>query len=195
MRLYDSCDFFQVRRHAIRWRFCGFKLVGFAVSEEIMGVLPQDAFPSKFSAFLQHFQWGSEDECGGEWGYKYMVCTPSLRSGEYMPPCPPSSDASICVIRYDTIRDAILTCAQKSAQVSLICRTQRATCVLWNKQIACVLCNGTDECSNSTNSTTSTTCVSPTGICYVRTLSLSSFNTRRVAWVNFTHNDVWIVTV
>ena len=30
----------------------GFKLVGFAVSEEIVGVLPQDAFPSNFTAFL-----------------------------------------------------------------------------------------------------------------------------------------------
>ena len=32
--------------------FCGFKFVSFAVSEEIMGVLPQDALSPKFYGFL-----------------------------------------------------------------------------------------------------------------------------------------------
>jgi len=52
MRLYGSCDFFWLGGMQFVECFFGFKLVGFAVSEEIMGVLPQDAFSPKISAFL-----------------------------------------------------------------------------------------------------------------------------------------------
>ena len=43
--------FFSYRMHAIRWRFCGFKLVGFAVSEDIMGFLPLQYFLRSYSIF------------------------------------------------------------------------------------------------------------------------------------------------
>jgi len=52
MRLYGSCDFFWLGGMQFVECFFGFKLVGFAVSEEIMGVLLQDAFSPKISAFL-----------------------------------------------------------------------------------------------------------------------------------------------
>jgi len=44
------------------------------------------------------------------------------------------TNVSIRQIEYDTIRDAILTCAQKLARVSLICRTEPTTRKKWKTE-------------------------------------------------------------